>query len=150
MIRNESEYEAAKRRLEQNRDVEQSQRSELMKAGLSADQIERGLEPLLTFHAELQDEIAWYDSVRRGEIPSISSLSAIGRLLIALRLAAGLSQHELAARLEVSEAAVSRDERNEYHGITVDRAQRIIDTLKGTVIVTTQPSQVPSQELLLV
>jgi hypothetical protein len=33
----------------------------------------------------------------------------------------------------VSESLVSRDERNEYHGITVERAQRILDALNETV-----------------
>jgi hypothetical protein len=33
----------------------------------------------------------------------------------------------------VSEAQVSRDERNEYHGVTVDRAQRILEALGETV-----------------
>jgi len=40
-----------------------------------------------------------------------------------------VTQRELAKRLEVSESQVSRDERNEYHGITVDRAQRVLDAL---------------------
>jgi len=35
----------------------------------------------------------------------------------------------LAERLGVSAAQVSRDERNEYHGITVERAQLILDRL---------------------
>ena len=33
----------------------------------------------------------------------------------------------------MSEAQVSRDERNEYHGITVDRAQRVLDAMNETL-----------------
>jgi hypothetical protein len=33
----------------------------------------------------------------------------------------------------VSEAQVSRDERNEHHGITVDRAQRVLDAMNETL-----------------
>jgi ribosome-binding protein aMBF1 (putative translation factor) len=40
-----------------------------------------------------------------------------------------MSQREFAAKLEVHESQVSRDERNEYHGITVERAIKILDTL---------------------
>jgi hypothetical protein len=40
-----------------------------------------------------------------------------------------------ARRSEVSETAVSRDERNEYHGITVDRARKALDAL-GVRLVT--------------
>lgn len=43
-----------------------------------------------------------------------------------------MSQKELADRLGVSEAQVSRDERNEYHGITVERVRRILDALGVT------------------
>ncbi len=50
-----------------------------------------------------------------------------------MRIANGLSQKELAERLGVSEAQVSRDERNEYHGITVDRAQRVLDAMGETL-----------------
>jgi transcriptional regulator with XRE-family HTH domain len=71
--------------------------------------------------------------VRRREFPAITRLTQIGRLLIALRIAQWLTQRELAARLGISESLVSRDERNEYHGITVERAQRILDALNETV-----------------
>jgi transcriptional regulator with XRE-family HTH domain len=49
--------------------------------------------------------------------------------LIGVRIAKGLSQKELAELLGVSEAQVSRDERNEYHGITVERAQYILQKM---------------------
>ena len=56
-------------------------------------------------------------------------MKAIGRLLIAARIANGLTHQELADRTGERAAQVSRDERNEYHGITVDRAQLILDRL---------------------
>ncbi len=46
--------------------------------------------------------------------------------MIGLRIASGLTQKDLAKCLGVAEAQVSRDERNEYHGISLDRAQKII------------------------
>ncbi|MBL6998144.1 MAG: helix-turn-helix transcriptional regulator, partial [Phycisphaerales bacterium] len=52
-----------------------------------------------------------------------------GQTLIGLRIARGLTQRKLAKLLGVNETMVSRDERNEYHGITVDRAVRILDAL---------------------
>ena len=50
-------------------------------------------------------------------------------MLISLRIAQGISQRELAKRLDVHESQVSRDERNEYFGITLERAIRILDAL---------------------
>ena len=50
-------------------------------------------------------------------------------MLVALRIARGLTQRELSGRLGVHESQVSRDERNEYHGVTVDRASRVLDAM---------------------
>jgi ribosome-binding protein aMBF1 (putative translation factor) len=66
---------------------------------------------------------------KRGELGEIRNLHGLGRTLVALRIALGLTQRELAERLGVHESQVSRDERNEYHAVTVDRASRILDAL---------------------
>jgi len=54
-------------------------------------------------------------------------------LRITLRITHRLTHRELPERLAVRESLVSRDERNEYHGITVERAQRIPDALNETL-----------------
>jgi transcriptional regulator with XRE-family HTH domain len=53
----------------------------------------------------------------------------------------GLTQRQLAERLGVNEAQISKDESNEYHGISVERAQRIIDALEGSVTVAVSVDQ---------
>jgi transcriptional regulator with XRE-family HTH domain len=53
----------------------------------------------------------------------------MGQLLISARIARGLTQRQLAEKLGVNESQVSRDERNEYHGVTLDRAARILEAL---------------------
>jgi transcriptional regulator with XRE-family HTH domain len=45
-----------------------------------------------------------------------------------VRIYLGISQKDFAEELDVSEAQVSRDEINEYHGITMEKAQRILET----------------------
>ncbi|MGH2409393.1 MAG: helix-turn-helix domain-containing protein [Chloroflexota bacterium] len=129
MIRNEKEYQEAQRRLKEDQDFIAAQRRALEGLALSAEEIERAMEPARSFHAQLVEEVEWYERVRRRDFETIHSLKAIGRLLIAARIANGLTQQELAERLGVSQAQVSRDERNEYHGITVERAQLILDRL---------------------
>ena len=49
--------------------------------------------------------------------------------MICLRIAKDLSQAELANRLGVDPSQVSRDERNEYHGITLERVAKILEAL---------------------
>jgi ribosome-binding protein aMBF1 (putative translation factor) len=65
----------------------------------------------------------------RGEFDELENLRGLGHLLIALRIAQGLSQRELARRLDVHESQASRDERNEYFGITLERTIKILDAL---------------------
>ena len=133
MIRSEKEYREAVERLRQDEEVLALQKEKLEGLGLSEVEVRRALEPMLSFRAQLEEEVEWYERVRRRDFGIIRDLSAVGTLLIALRIANGLSQRELAEKLGVSEAQVSRDERNEYHGITVDRAQRVLDAMNETL-----------------
>ena len=138
MIRNEHEYQEALRRFKKDHEVNEQQRQAFASAGLSPEQVDTAMEPLLSFQAQLSEEITWYENVRRQNFTPTKRLTDMGRLLIALRIARGLTQRELAERLGVSEAAVSRDERNEYHGITLERAQRILDALHASVVTTVE------------
>jgi DNA-directed RNA polymerase specialized sigma subunit len=133
MIRSEKEYREAVERLRQDEEVLAFQKEKLEGLGLSQEEVRRALEPMLSFRAQLEEEVEWYERVRRRDFGIIRDLSAVGTLLIALRIANGLSQRELAEKLGVSESQVSRDERNEYHGITVDRAQKVLDAMNETL-----------------
>lgn len=126
MIRNEKEYREAVRRLKQDKVVIQKQKKSLEELKLSSTEIKRALEPMLSFHQQLVEEVEWYERVKRKDFGAISSLDEVGRLLIALRIASGLTQKDLAKCLDVTEAQISRDERNEYHGVSLDRAQKVI------------------------
>jgi ABC-type Zn uptake system ZnuABC Zn-binding protein ZnuA len=53
----------------------------------------------------------------------------------------GISQKELADRLAVNISQVSRDESNEYHGISLDRAQRILDALGERLVTAVEERQ---------
>jgi DNA-directed RNA polymerase specialized sigma subunit len=149
MIRSEAEYREAVKRAREDQESAAQQRAALSERGLTPEQVERAMEPLLSFHAQLNEEIAWYERVRRGDFEQLSRLTSLGRLLIALRIATGLTQRQLAEQLGVSEAQVSRDERNEYHGITVDRAQRIVDALGATLTIGVQQPPTARDRLVL-
>jgi DNA-binding XRE family transcriptional regulator len=107
------------------------------------------MQPLLAMQDQMEGELDWYDRARRGDIRPLPNLRSIGLSLIALRIAKGLTQRQLAERLGVNEAQVSKDERNDYHGISVERAQRIIDAMEGsvTLTVTTESPSKPDWEL---
>lgn len=130
MIRTDTEYRRALQRLKEEAETIRAQRNHLADLGLSGDELERAMQPMLSFHAQLEEEVDAYDMMKRGDLGPLQSLTAIGRWLVGARIARGLSQNELAERLGVDASQVSRDERNDYRGITVDRAQRIMEALR--------------------
>jgi len=129
MIRNENEYREAVQRLADEKQRIAHQKTELEKMDLAPDEVKRVLDPMRSFHLQLQEEVESYERLKRGEFEEIHNLRGLGHMLIALRIARGISQRQLAERLDVHESQVSRDERNEYHGITLDRAVRVLDAL---------------------
>jgi hypothetical protein len=129
MIRNEAEYQEASARLADERNRLTEHRTRLKETGLSDDEIKRVIDPIESFHLQLKEEVEGYERLKRGEFEELDNLRGLGHLLISLRVAQGISQRELAKRLDVHESQVSRDERNEYFGITLERAIKILDAL---------------------
>lgn len=129
MIRNESEYKAAVERLQQEAARLRESQTKLKEMDLSKEEIKRVMDPIRSFHEQLQEEVASYERLKRGEFDELHNFDGLGRLLVALRISQGFSQRELAERLGVHESQVSRDERNEYHGLSMERANRILEAL---------------------
>jgi len=129
MIRNEAEYQEALRRLKDEEERHSAQHMSLRAMNLSDEEIKRVMDPLASFHLQLVEEVESYERFKRGDLGEVVNLHGLGRILVALRIARGISQRELAIKLEVHESQVSRDERNEYHGVTVERASKILDIL---------------------
>lgn len=129
MIRSEQEYRKALTRLEQDRAVLEEQKAELEKLGIQGEELTRALQPIQSFREQLREEVEMYERMKRGDLGALRNLTSIGRWLIGVRIAKGLTQQQLAERLGVAPSQVSRDETNDYHGISVDRAQRILETL---------------------
>jgi hypothetical protein len=130
MIRNENEYGEAVARLRDEEARLSEHKAKLVEMGLGPDEIERALDPFRSFHLQLREEVDYYERLRRGEVGALQNLHGLGQMLIGLRIGRGLTQRQLAELLGVHESQVSRDERNEYHGLTVERASRILDALR--------------------
>lgn len=138
MIRNEAEYNQAVGRLKDERARLEEHRKRLVETGLSPEEIKRVVDPIQSFHLQLCEEVENYERLKRGEFPALENFDGIGNLLISLRIASGISQRELAKRLNVHESQVSRDERNEYFGITMERATKILNALGAKVKTTVE------------
>lgn len=146
MIRNETEYKEAVARLAEERKRLSEHRARLKETGLTDEEIKRVIDPMESFHLQLKEEVESYERLKRGEFEDIENLRGLGHLLISLRIAQGISQRELARRLDVHESQVSRDERNEYFGITLERAVKILEALNVRLKTTVEVE--PPQELV--
>ena len=136
MIRNESEYQVAVGRLRGEAARLAEQERLLREKGLADEQLKNALDPMRSFHLQLKEEVEAYEQLRRGEFDLLHNLGGFGRLLVSLRVFKGVSQRDLAERLGVHESQVSRDERNEYRGVTLERAGRVLEAL-GAELTTT-------------
>ena len=129
MIRNDSEHRKAVERIKAERERIDEMGAQLIKDGLSNDEVKRAIDPVQSFHLQLVEEVEAYERLKRGEFGELENFSGLGQLLTAFRIYRGLSQRALAEKLGIHESQVSRDERNEYHGITVGRAEKILQVL---------------------
>ena len=136
MIRNENEYQVAVERLRAEAARLQDREEALRAEGITGEPLQRAMDPVRSFHLQLREEVEAYERLRRGEFDPVENFGGIGRLLVALRVHRGVSQRELAGRLGVHESQVSRDERNEYHNVTVERAGRVLEALGADVLTT--------------
>jgi DNA-binding XRE family transcriptional regulator len=80
---------------------------------------------------ELRAQLHHYEQLRDGRITGreITSLRDLPTALIEARIAAHLTQHQLAHRLGVAEQQIQRWEANNYTGVNLDRLQNIADAL---------------------
>jgi len=145
VIRTESEYRAALAQLAAERKRLREQDKQLRAEGVAPASRKRLLDPQRSFSEQIAEEVASYGRLREGDVGELENLHGLGRLLIALRIARGMTQRDLAEQLAVHETQVSRDERNEYQGVTVERASRIMDVLKASVRTTVRRASPPAR-----
>src|SRR5580693_843533 len=101
MIRTDREYQEKLAELKQVRELLRHQRRSLRDAGVSLEQVETTVLPVVSRQEQLADQILQYERIKKREFDSAYELSTLPKLLIALRIAVGVSQRELAGRLGV-------------------------------------------------
>ena len=134
MIKTDSEYTKAVQKVRDERLRIEAEQTRLRKEGVASDLIKLALDPLVSFAFQLDEEIRFYENIKRGTFPELHNLSGIGRLLIALRIYRNMQQRELAQKIGVSESQVSRDERNEYRGASIEKVREVLEALDGDLV----------------
>lgn len=140
MIRTEAEYQDALTQLKEQQERLQKKEAKLLKSH-TAEEVARGMAPEKTFMLGLAEEIESYERLLRGDLGELVNLAGLGRMLIGLRIARGISQRQLAEKMGVHETQVSRDEKNEYHAASLDRVQKLLDVMGVTLITRVQPKE---------
>src|SRR5258708_2193179 len=81
--------------------------------------------------AELDAQVREYEQLRAGQLAAarVSSLSDLPDALVRARIAAGLSQRELAGRLGMKEQQIQRYEADSYAGASLSRLREVMDAL---------------------
>lgn len=78
MIRSETEYQEAVRRHKEERARLAQHRQRFKGAGLSRSDLKRDMDPLRSFHLQLEEEIQSYERLRRGELDELVNLLGWG------------------------------------------------------------------------
>jgi transcriptional regulator with XRE-family HTH domain len=94
---------------------------------------------------ELQDEMREFDELRSGQrsVITVDSFDELPRALVQARIAAGLSQKELADRLGLKEQQVQRYEATDYQTASLARLRQVVKAIginvREEVFVPVQP-----------
>jgi ribosome-binding protein aMBF1 (putative translation factor)/dephospho-CoA kinase len=131
VIKNERQYRITKAQAEKFeraiREVENAPPKENVSPKLRKAQID-GLRSQWTELRELIDE---YESLRSGNrrVLQLASFADLPRTLIQARIAAGMSQEELAERLGIKSQQVQRYEATDYLGASLSRVSEVVRAL---------------------
>ena len=132
MITNERQLQVAKARIEEfNAAIDEISRVEAGESRLHPLVAAAQADALSAQRDELEAEIAAYARLRSGEVRTfdIGSLSDLPRTLIDARIAAGLNQRDLAARLGLKEQQIQRYEAQRYEGASFARIADVANAI---------------------
>ncbi|MFE6091181.1 helix-turn-helix domain-containing protein [Streptomyces massasporeus] len=131
MIRNERQLAVARRKLGELRDAAEKATGQDQQVWLHLAQ-------------EVLCEVREFEAIRNGQTTSfeVKSLDDIPAALTKARIACQLTQADLAARLDVSEQQVQKDEAGAYETARIDRLADVCDALGYELVGRFQPSGV--------
>jgi HTH-type transcriptional regulator/antitoxin HipB len=138
VITNERQYRITRAELKRFEEALAAQSSAGPRTGVDPRIHQAMLDGMASQRDELREELERYDDLRSGRVAqrTLTSLRELPIALIEARVAARLTQRELAKRLGVPEQQVQRWEANSYSGVGIERLQEIADALQLQVLET--------------
>jgi len=140
MIKTDRQYHVSRAKLQRFRealrafDIRETQPSEM-------DQIRAA--GFRTMVVQLERELSDYERLKEGRLPNISRrpFEDIPDVLVEQRIAAGLTQRELAERLGMKEQQIQRYEATDYNGASLARDMDVVEAMpEFRVSVVIEPS----------
>jgi transcriptional regulator with XRE-family HTH domain len=146
MIKNERQYRVTKAQLRAFEESLEQVGSEAVPANVEPKLFADAQAALSSQREDLLAEVEEYEALQRGEVTRFvaESIGEVPRILIKARIALGLTQRELAARLEAKEQQVQRWEATEYENASIDTLKQVIEALG---VETREELFVPSERL---
>jgi ribosome-binding protein aMBF1 (putative translation factor) len=132
MIYSDKQYKKLKNMARHKRAHLVKRRQELEAMHLTPKQVERGIKNTLLCYQALDEDFATYERAKKGDIPSFD-FGDLRKMLVPIRIAKGLSQEQLAKKLNVPVSKVFDDEQNDYPGLTLGRAGEIVRAMEARI-----------------
>ncbi len=131
MLRNDAEWKNSLEVLRALREQEVQLRAIMADSDETPARVELAVCGFRNKADDLEHEVRVYERLRAGDLTAVPHFAADDRAkaLVCLRIVRGWTQRELAHALGVSEAAVSRDENNEYRGVSLAKYARVLAAL---------------------
>lgn len=134
MIKNDRQYRITKAQI---RTFEESLRDladPKLTKGMDSTLLQAQTAAIESQREEMESDVREYDALRKGAHVdlTIESIDDIPSVLIRARIAAGLTQKDLAALLSVKEQQVQRWESNDYAGATIPTLKSVMTALGVT------------------
>lgn len=127
MIKNEAQYKNTKRLIEQFGDSIRS-----LKGGKKGDFTKFEIAGMEAQVEELNEEVRVYEALKTGHLTSIhvDDITEIYKVIIQGRIARGLTQKQLAEKLDVAEQQIQRWEATDYESISSANLRQVLDVLR--------------------
>jgi HTH-type transcriptional regulator / antitoxin HipB len=129
MIQNERQYKVTQTKLKELEEA--SANTEIEDAALHPRQILSQKNSYNKIIGTLKQDIAEYEELKSGRIAvfQIESFNDLPTALIKARIALGMTQKELAEKIDTQEQQIQRYEANHYHAISFNRLMKVVQAL---------------------
>src|SRR4051794_13255099 len=131
VIKTERQYGATRRQLQLLEQALTAQETEAAAEDVHPVLVAASRRALEEQARDLREELSEYEGLKDGSlpVPDLSSLAELSKNLIRTRIAMGLTQRDLAEKLQVHEQQIQRYEATDYAGASLNRLREVAQAL---------------------